>query len=359
MKLFDQITIIRRHCTMSKRIFMIVPVLLLSISCFSQVLSDSTKKNDKPSYEDWPVDSTLDYDLLLQDMESFLDSILSPHSYILGSLSIGRGFYNYTSKSSATIETKKNFTYTPTIGFYDKGGLSLTATGNILNYDNKLNLYQVAISPGYDYMENKDLATGITYTRFFTKDSLPFYTTPLQNEIYGYFTYRKWWFRPTVAVSYGWGSRSDYTEREEQILDLRLRRNGITRINSKESISDFSVITSVRHDFYWLGIFSYKDHFRITPQLSFISGTQKFGFNQSANTYATILRTGANVLYNSENVYLDDQLDFQPLSLTMFLRGEYSIGKFFIQPQLVLDYYFPTEKGNFSSLFSCNLGVIF
>jgi hypothetical protein len=143
------------------------------------------------------------------------------------------------------------------------------------------------------------------------------------------------------------------------IQDLRLRRNGVTRINSTESISDFSVITSIRHDFYWLGVFSYKDHFRFTPQLSFISGTQKFGFNQSANTYATIVRNGANVLYNSEDFYLDDQLDFQPLSMTMFIRGEYSFGKFFVQPQLILDYYFPTKQDNFSSLFSVNLGFIF
>ncbi|HKC34864.1 MAG TPA: hypothetical protein VKB95_02345, partial [Chitinophagaceae bacterium] len=279
--------------------------------------------------------------------------------YLLGSVAIGRGYFNYTSKSTALIETRKNFTYIPTLGFFHKDGLSLTATGNIVNNNSKLNLYQIAVSPGYDYLENRDLATGFTYTRFFTKDTLSFYTTPLQNELYGYFTYRKWWIRPTVALSYGWGSRTDYMEREELIQDLRLRRSGVTRINSKESISDFSVITSLRHDFYWLSVFSYKDHFRLTPQLSFISGTQKFGFNQSANTYATILRTGTNVLYNSENVYLDDQLDFQPLSLTMFLRGEYSIGKFFIQPQLVFDYYFPTDQSNFSTLFSFNVGMIF
>jgi hypothetical protein len=84
--------------------------------------------------------------------------------------------------------------------------------------------------------------------------------------------------------------------------------------------------------------------------LAFISGTQKFGFNQSANTYATIVRTGANVLYNLKVFFLMTQLKFQPLSLTMFLRTEYSIGKFFIQPQLVFDY-FPDDKENFT-LFS-------
>lgn len=351
------------HCRIIKGLFIITPLIFLGTTTFSQTqATDTTKsaelKKKKDKVDDWVLDSTIDYDLLLQDMEDFLDSIAMPHSYMLGSVAVGRGYFNFTNKSSAMLETRKSFTYTPTLGFFHKDGLSLTATGNVVNHDDKLDLYQIAISPGYDYLENKNFATGFTYTRFFTKDSLPFYTTPIQNEVYGYFTYRKWWIRPTIAASYGWGSRTDYQEREELIQDLRLRRNGITRINSRESISDFSVIASVRHDFYWLDILSYKDHIRITPQLSFISGTQKFGFNQSANTYATIVRTGANVLYNSENVYLDDQLDFQPLSLTLFLRGEYSVSKFFIQPQVVLDYYFPTSQNNFSTLFSVNVGFI-
>jgi hypothetical protein len=334
----------------------VISLLISGLGSYAQMeVADTSKKNLK---RELVSDTTFDYDLLLQDMESFLDSISSPHSYFMGSVALGKGYFNFINKSSVFLETSQQFTYTPTLGYFHKGGLSLTATGNIINEDDKLNLYQFSVSPGYDYLENRDLATGFTFTKFFTRNSLSFYTTPLQNELYGYFTYRKWWVRPTVAVSYGWGSRTDYMERETLIQDLRLRRNGFVRINSKESISDFSLITSIRHDFYWLGVISYKDHFRLTPQLSFISGTQKFGFNQSANTYATVIRTGANVLYNSENIYLDDQLDFQPLSLTMFLRGEYSIGKFFIQPQMVLDYYFPAEEKNFSTLFSFNLGFI-
>jgi len=343
---------------MLKKRIIILPLLFLGMASYTQSSSsDTTKKKEK--VEDWAIDSTIDYDLLLQDMEAFLDSISSPHSYLLGSFAMGTGYFNYTSKSTSLLETRKDFTYIPTLGYYHKSGLSLITTGNIVTDDSKPNLYQIAVSPGYDYLENRNFATGITYTRFFTKDTLSFYTTPLQNELFGYFTYRKWWIRPTIALSYGWGNRTDYMEREELIQDLRLRRSGVTRINSKESITDLSVIASVRHDFYWLGIFSYKDHIRITPQLVFMSGTQKFGFNQTANTYATIVRTGTNVLYSSENVYLDDQLDFQPLSLTMYVRGEYSIGKFFIQPQLAFDYYFPTTQGNFSTLFSLNMGMIF
>jgi hypothetical protein len=346
---------------MLKKIIAILPLLYVGIASFSQHLSIDSAMATKPEKKKAAaaIDSLTDYDLLFQDMEAFLDSISSPHSYFIGSLALGKGFFNFTNKSDLFLETTEKLTYTPMLGYFHKGGLSFTGTGNVVAENDKLNFYQFSLSPGYDYLNNKDLATGITYTRFFTKDSLPFYTTPLQNEIYTYFTYRKWWIKPTLAMSYGWGSRTEYLEREEQIQDLRLRRRGMVRINSKESITDFSIISSLRHDFYWLGAFSYKDHLRLTPQLSFISGTQKFGFNQSANTYATVIRTGANVLYNSENIYLDDQLKFQPLSLTFFLRGEYSIGKFFIQPQLVLDYYFPATEKNFSSFFSFNLGVVF
>ncbi|NJO25641.1 MAG: hypothetical protein HC867_07600 [Bacteroidia bacterium] len=64
-------------------------------------------------------------------------------------------------------------------------------------------------------------------------------------------------------------------------------------------------------------------------------------------------------MYNSENTYLDDELKFQPLSLTFFLRSEYSLGKFYFQPQLILDYYFPAAEKNFSALLSFNAGFIF
>ncbi len=309
---------------------------------------------------DIPVlDTTLNYDELFQDFDAFMDSILSPHSYFLASLSMSKGYYNFERKNSSLIETSKKLTYSPTLGYYHKGGLGITGTGYIVDDGVNMNFYQGAITPSYDYLNNKSFATGISYTKFFTKDSLPFYTTPLQNELYAYFTYRKWWVRPMIAMSYGWGSRNDYMQREELIQDLRLRRRGFTYINTEERISDFSIMTSVRHDFYWLDVFTFKDHIRFTPQITFTSGTQKFGFNQSSNTYATVIRNNSNVLYSTENVYLDDQLRFQPLSLTMFLRGEYSIGKFFIQPQFTMDYYFPATSNNFNSVFSINIGCMF
>jgi hypothetical protein len=180
--------------------------------------------------------------------------------------------------------------------------------------------------------------------------------------MYAYFTWRKLWVKPSIQLSYGWGTRSEYMEREELINSLRLRPRGYTVVNTEESISDFTLSGSLRKDFYWLDVFAYNDYIRFTPQAMINFGTQKFGFNQTSNTYGQLLRntgTGNNVLYNSENIYLDDQIHFQPLSWSLFLKAEYSIGKFFIQPQFIFDYYYPATSNNITTVFNVNMGFIF
>ena len=204
---------------MVKRCLILLALLSLGFAAFSQSNSVDTLVGTVKAIN--PAD-TISYDDLFQDFDAFMDSILSPHSYFLGSLSVGKGFYNFETKSSSLIETSKKLTYSPTFGYYHKNGLGLTTTGYIVNDKKNMNFYQFSISPSYDYLQHKDLATGISFTKFFTKDSLPFYTTPLQNELYAYFTYRKLWIKPTIAASYGWGSRSDYLKRESIIEDLRL-----------------------------------------------------------------------------------------------------------------------------------------
>jgi hypothetical protein len=342
---------------MYKKWFSILVFHLAGIAVLAQTdpKDTSLKKNEPPL-----IDTSLTYDdIIFDDLEAFLDSILSPHNYLLTALSIQKGYFNYKSKSEIFLEPTRKVAFTPTVGYYNKSGLGITSVASFVSDEKAFRFYQLAISPSYDYLNNKNFATGISYIRYLTKDSLPFYTSPLQNELYAYFIYRKWWLKPMIGVSYGWGSRSDYNEREEYITSLQLRRTGFTRINTEESISDFSLIASLRHDFYWLDVFSFNDHVRVTPQLTFTSGSQKFGFNQTSNTYATLIRSGSNVLYSTENVYLDSKLYFQPIALTFYLKTEYSIGKFYIQPQLILDYYFPAEEKRFTGVVSASAGFIF
>jgi hypothetical protein len=314
----------------------------------------------KPAKQQPAIDTSFtDYDALFSELDSFLDSILAPRNFTLINLGMTTGFFNYESTESNLLVPTKKMVYSPSISHFDKSGLGISASASIIHDGQQINPYQYSVTGSYDYIRNRRFITGISLTRFFIKDDLPFYTSPLQNNAYAYFSYRKFWLKPTVAASYGWGSRSEYSEREEHISAIRLRPRGYTRINTQESINDFNLITSLRHDFYWLNLLSGSDFVRVTPQISFTSGTQKFGINQNSNTYATVRGTGINVLYNSENVYLDDTMLFQPLSLTGFIKTEYSVGKFFIQPQMLFDYYFPAKEGNLSTAFLLNAGVIF
>lgn len=331
----------------------LVSLLVLFLAMTSSAQKPSKQTDIDTSFSD------IDYDDLFNELDLLLDSLTAPRSFAMFNIGIGNNYFNYQSKSSYLLETSKRLTYSPSLAYYSKTGLGISATSVVVNDGKNLNPYQFNITGSYDYIKNNKFITGIALTHFFTKDSLPFYTSPLKNEVYSYFTYRGFWLKPSLALSYGWGSRSAYEERQEYITSLRLVLNGFTRINTRESVNDFNVTGSVRHDFYWLSILGKNDYIRFTPQIVFTSGTQKFGFNQTSSTYATVPRTGANVLFSSDKVYLDDQLYFQPLSLSTYLKAEYSRGKFFFQPQLIFDYYFPADEKNFTTAIVMNAGVIF
>jgi hypothetical protein len=331
--------------------------LIFLLGLFITINSSAQKPAKQPDIDTSFTD--LDYDELFNELDLLLDSLTAPRSFGLFNIAVGYNYFNYQAKESYLLEASKKLTYSPTLSYFLKNGLGVSVNTIVVNDGQKLNPYQFNVTGSYDYIKNSKFITGISFSRFFTKDSLLFYTSPSKNEAYSYFTYRHFWLKPSVAVSYGWGSRNSYEERQEYITSLRLAANGFTRINTRESVNDFNIISSVRHDFYWLDVLGKRDYMRFTPQIVFTSGTQKFGFNQTSSTYATIPRTGANVLYSSDKVYLDDQMFFQPLSLSTYLKAEYSKGKFFIQPQLIFDYYFPANEKNLTTAFVMNAGVIF
>jgi hypothetical protein len=308
-----------------------------------------------------PVLDTLftDYDALFSEMDVFLDSLMAPRSFVLFNVSASSGYLNFESKETYQLVTEKKFFYTPSLSYFSKSGLGLTTSASVVHDGKSMNPYQFSVTGSYDYLKNRAFITGVSFAKFFTKQNLGFYTSPLQNAMYTYFTYRRWWIKPTISASYAWGSRSAYSEREEYITSIRLRPTGYTRINTEESINDFSMNVAVRHDFYWLNVLSNNDHVRITPQVLYVSGSQQFGFNQNSNSYGTLRTTNTSVLYNTENITLDDQLYFQPIALTGFLKTEYSKGKVFIQPQVQFDYYFPAKSNKFTTSFVINAGVIF
>ena len=330
----------------------LIIALLLLTGVPGALRAQTPKKVVDPLYDT----TIVDYDDLFNELEKFLDSLTTPRSYYLLNVSAGRGFYNYTNRAGTGMTSNRQLNFNPSIGYYDKGGLGLNAGVAVVKEGEKLNPYQVSLTLSYDYLQSRKFIGGSSFTHFFTKDSLPFYTSPLQNELFAYASYRDSWLKPTVSASYGWGSRKEVEERQEKIKKLRLRT---TTVVTEESVSDFNLTASVRHDFYWLNVLTNKDFIRISPQLSFTSGTQQFGFNQSTATTSVLKGKGNDILYESNNTTLSDEMKFQPLSLAAILKSELSLGKFFIQPQMLVDYYFPAPEKNVTASFRLNTGFVF
>ena len=350
---------------MLKRFFIIACFIVPGSFAWSQVSKPDSLALAADTSSALSIDTSFDYDDLFNELDLFLDSILAPRSYTLLSLSEAQGYFNFTVRTPRGIKQVKKVIWSPTIGYYDKNGLGITLTSYMVHDSVKLNSYQFSISPSYDYIKNRDLATGISFTRYFTKRSLPFYTSPLQSELNGYFLWRKSWLQPGIMANYGWGSKTQFSKKDSIYKKLLTNAVGdgrlevldtvtIFRRNTK-SIVDFSLAISLKHDFYWLDIFSNKDHIRFSPLLSLSGGTQRFGFNQTTGVSGP-LRLAA-LLNNTQDISL--QQKFQLLSMTLYLRTEYSIGKFFIQPQVLFDYYFPQENKNFIAAFSVNTGFMF
>ncbi|MFN2457547.1 MAG: hypothetical protein ABR502_05045 [Chitinophagaceae bacterium] len=302
----------------------------------------------------------VDYEELFSELDDLLDSLAAPRTMFMINFGIGSGYYNYNSRTVASLSTNKRVIFNPSAAYLHKSGFGVSGGSSIINGGSGLNAYQFSLSGSYDYLKSSNIITGASFTHFFTKDSLSFYTTPLENEMYAYITQKNWWVKPALSVSYGWGSRSGYREREKLVRSMRLKHAVPISRTTKENISDFSLATSVRHDFYWLNVLLKSDFLRLTPQVTFTSGTQNFGFNQSS-TYITNNNRykGSSVLYNSENVHLDDRLNFQPLSVAAYIKTEFSTGKFYIQPQVMFDYYFPATENRFSKNFYLNTGIVF
>lgn len=353
-----------------------------------------------------------DYDEIFSELDALLDSLYTPRSFVVASVSAGNGFFQYASTAAnAKVAARQQLVVSPSLGFFHKSGFGLNAGASIIHDSSRLKPFQFSLTGTYDYLKNMKFITGVSYTRFFTKDNLSFYTSPLQNEVYGYFTYRDHWLKPSVAASYGWGSRKDVQEQTTLIQEIVEKaangrgpgnnnsgngngngnngngNNGngnppsgipiggnpgnggveiiegteTTRTTTYESIADFSLMLSVRHDFYFLKLLSKKDYVRLTPQLSFTGGTQQFGFNALSTSSLTVSNRSKNinVVTGQQDIALEDRLQFQPLSVTALLRTEYATGKFFIQPQFYLDYYFPAPEKNLTASFLINAGFIF
>ena len=299
-------------------------------------------------------DSTAFLDSIFREMDEILDEMMPKKNYFSAGIGAGTGFFNFKNLTTESFNREKKLLLSPAVSFYHKSGLGIYVTGNAVT-DTKLNFYQASITPSYDYLKRGKWNAGIGFTRYFTKKDLSFYTTPISNEISAYFSYKKFIVKPGVSIAYGWGSRTDYEKRKSDVLIMRRSRDPrVVTISNKETVADLSVLFSVRKDFDFTAVFFSRDLFTITPVIALSTGTQNFGLNTSFSSNSKRLN---NFLPGNQNIKSKNNFDTQ--SASAILRADYSISKFFIQSQFLLDYYLHSSPDRLNNAFAIIAGVNF
>jgi len=328
-------------------------IVMLVVSCMRQGYAQQSTLDSLFA----KGDSTAVMDSLLKDFDNYLDSISKPRSFFSFNLGIGNGYFSFENKNTVYLTNAQRLIVTPSAGYYHKSGLGITTTGYLLLDPENSQFYQFSVTPSYDFIGNRKVGFGFAYTRYFEKDSLPFYTTPIGNELFGYFTYKKLWLRPTISICYGWGSNTEYLQKQTFIWRERLQRydRGFIYVKNEESVKDFATILSLKHDFDFYRLFVRQDAFTITPVFLFTAATQSFGFNTSYQYSVNAVR--ANLLPSNQNI--SDQSAYRPQSVSLILRTDYNIRKFFVMPQFLLDYYIPQTDDHLNIGYSITAGINF
>lgn len=341
-----------KHCMKTRQL--LTRILLPAILACTQLAAAAQSRIDSLFLN---KDSTAVLDSIMRDFSKYMDSMSKPTSFFTVSVGIGTGYFSYENKSSFVFTTDKKPLISPSIGYYHKSGLGVTGSGFMVLDGNNTSFYQFALGGSYDYMRSKTISTGISFTKYFSKDSLPFYTTPIQQEAFAYLSVKKWKLRPSLSVSYGWGSKKEYEEKQILLWNRWLQRSqrGYITIKNEESVHDLAMILSLKYNFMWFEIFHKEDAVMLTPVVMFTGGTQRFGFNTSYQSPSSVIRNN----FLPSNQQITEQTGFGAQSVSFILRADYSIGKFFVMPQLLMDYYLPEADDRFTMAYSLVAGINF
>lgn len=288
-----------------------------------------------------------------KDSLAFIDSLrtelrllLAPKtsiSYADVNVSIGNGYFIPRKNNPKYTSVSKSL-YSFNSGYYHKSGLGISFTGQFIYDLSKINMYQAAITPSFDYLQGKDIAFGFSYTRFFIKDSLSYYTSPLKNDFYAYVTLKNKWLRPTLAFDFSNGSQKDY-------IRYSPRRPGIL---VSSNVSDFSMLFTLQKEIDFNFIFSNDDVLTFAPSLMLTAGTFKYGPNLPVGNLPINIQ---RAYYNNVNTSsTTSSFKFQSISTILML--EYNIGMLYLRPQLFLDYTIPKETSGWNSVYNFTLGLI-
>jgi len=306
--------------------------------------------------------STLEEQHLLDSMfkhDEFIKLIKKEKNYVEVSVGIGNGLFSTSNNAANATGINKQLVHSPAVMYRLKNGLNFGLSGFFTEDDlGQVALYQAGLNVGYDYYGDK-ITTGFLGTRYLSNQNKYNSKSQYQNDFYGYLKRAKGIIQPVVAIGFSNGvyKETAFTSFKRVIhlsnpppngRDSLIIISGQDSTNNKANYFSFSV--NIEHDFTFYKVFSKNDELNIVPSLIVNAGSDK------------LTQTHTNQIYNRPAFNARKKSDFsnkfQIQSIAASLDVVYMIGKFFVQPNLYLDYYIPkTTEKKLNVIFGIAVGV--
>jgi hypothetical protein len=302
------------------------------------------------------MDSLLENDEMLK----MINSYTRPSSYFTINIGVGNRLYSIQNKAIQSLQNTSNLVISPSAGYYHKSGFGISFTGFLLSDNNKTDFYQYSLSPFYNYTKGKVANVSISYTHYFEKNIYSANTSPIQNEFYSSLSFKKPWLKPGISAGYSSGTYHEIIKIDTiiRVANQQVRIKYIDTTTTK--LSSFSLIGNLEHSFRFYNIFSKKDGLSFTPQFSLITGINTYQVSHKSTTtnYNSFTKKRSKRIRNFQSQAGKKKYQAQSLGLDLDLN--YSIGIFYFEPELYLNYYLPkTNDKRLTQIFNFNIGITF
>ncbi len=301
-------------------------------------------------------------------IEAMADSIVGSKgadSYFQVGFGIGNELYSIHNQSLNSKQTTPPFVLTPTIGYYDKSGFSITANDYLLKENKSFGANQYSVTPSYESRPGSNFDFLFSYTHYFVNNQYSLYSSPIQNDFYSSLVYKKTWLQPGVGVGYSLGQ-------SKEALKLDTTINGVKR-NLYDSVSNslktFTMVFSAEHNFGWNSVITKSDSISFTPVLLFNLGSSANTVTNNDNLLSALPSNYTNAQVQAVRTKLRQKIKkltrqqtfpFGAESIGLDLQASYLIGNFSIEPDIYLDYYLPqTSSNRFMQVFIVNFSYAF
>ena len=330
---------------MKKCFSLFILMQLLSSQAFSQ----------KDTTDQYLLDSLIKNDQMMK----LINELGNNKSYFKANISISNSPFNNRTKTLKYVQSENKLLLNPSIGYFHKSGLGITLNMYASQKANGFGFFEAGIIPSYALTLGQfDLLASYSHQIPFSKyDPVNF---PFQDEWSFTTAYNGGWIKPSLTAGYSTGHAYEIIRIDTSFISggQNIKVKYIDSVNTK--LNSFQLIGGLAHSFDFENLFSSSDYINFTPQILIGAGLNNYDVSHKSST--NYFNSFTKKRLKKRRHYLNPSYNsmFEIQTLALDLDATYSLKKFYIEPEIYLEYYLlKTEEKKLTPLLNITAGFIF